>query len=133
MDRVTYEFESVPAGTVDFLSGKLPVYPPVRALATARDRLHEKNLFNQLGIDTAPFMAVDSLDDLQRAVAKIGLPAILKTRTLGYDGKGQQLCATLRNSSLLGKESTAPQPFWRDLFPLNERSLSSRSGAGWLS
>ncbi len=90
VDRVTYEFESVPAGAVEYLSGKLPVYPPPQALATARDRLHEKNLFNELGIDTAPFMAVDNLSDLQQAVAKIGLPAILKTRTLGYDGKGQQ-------------------------------------------
>ncbi|VAX04202.1 N5-carboxyaminoimidazole ribonucleotide synthase [hydrothermal vent metagenome] len=90
VDRVTYEFESVPAGTVAYLNGKLPVYPPPQALATARDRLHEKSLFNELGIDTAPFMAVDSLDDLQQAVAKMGLPAILKTRTLGYDGKGQQ-------------------------------------------
>ena len=98
VDRITYEFESVPTESVDFLSGKSPVYPPVRALATARDRLHEKNLFNQLGIDTAPFMAVDSLDDLQRAAAKIGLPAILKTRTLGYDGKGQQ---SLRDPSEL--------------------------------
>ena len=90
VDRVTYEFESVPAETVEFLNRKLPVYPPPQALATARDRLHEKNLFHELGIDTAPFMAVDSLDTLQQAVTKIGLPAILKTRTLGYDGKGQQ-------------------------------------------
>lgn len=94
VDRVTYEFESVPAVTVDYLSSKLPVYPPPLALATARDRLHEKTLFNELGIGTAPFMAVNNLDDLQQAVEQIGLPAILKTRTLGYDGKGQQL---LRN------------------------------------
>lgn len=90
VDRLTYEFENVPPGTLEFFRGKLPVYPPPQALATARDRLHEKNLFNQLGIDTAPFMAVESLQDLQQAVEKIGLPAILKTRTLGYDGKGQQ-------------------------------------------
>lgn len=90
VDRVTYEFESVPAATVEYLQDKVPVYPPPRALAIARDRLNEKTLCNQLGIETAPFMAVDSLADLQRAVAEIGLPAILKTRTLGYDGKGQQ-------------------------------------------
>jgi len=89
VDRVTYEFESVPAGAVGYLNDRLPVYPPPRALAIARDRLHEKNLFNALGIDTAPFVAVDSLADLQQAVAKTGLPAIIKTRTLGYDGKGQ--------------------------------------------
>lgn len=91
VDRVTYEFESVPAETVESLNGTLPVYPPPQALATARDRLHEKNLFNELGIETAPFIAVDSLDELRQAVTKIGLPAMLKSRTLGYDGKGQQL------------------------------------------
>ncbi|MCH9026541.1 MAG: 5-(carboxyamino)imidazole ribonucleotide synthase [Proteobacteria bacterium] len=90
-DTITYEFENVPAGSVEYLNGKLPVYPPPLALATARDRLNEKTLFNELGIDTAIFIPVDSLDDLQQAVAKTGLPAILKTRTLGYDGKGQQL------------------------------------------
>lgn len=90
-DTITYEFENVPAGSVEYLNGKLPVYPPPLALATARDRLNEKTLFNELGIDTAIFIPVDSLDDLQRAVAKTGRPAILKSRTLGYDGKGQQL------------------------------------------
>ena len=90
VDRVTYEFESVPAATVEYLEGKVPVYPPPRALAVARDRLHEKSLCNELGIETAPFMAVDGLEDLRQAVETIGLPAILKTRTLGYDGKGQQ-------------------------------------------
>ena len=91
VDRITYEFESVPAASVEYLNEKLPVYPPPQALAIARDRLHEKNLFNQMEIETAPFMVVESLDELQQAVAIIGLPAILKTRTLGYDGKGQQL------------------------------------------
>ncbi len=90
VDRVTYEFESVPAATVEYLEGKVPVYPPPRALAVARDRLHEKSLCNELGIETAPFMAVDGPEDLRQAVETIGLPAILKTRTLGYDGKGQQ-------------------------------------------
>ncbi len=90
VDVVTYEFESVPADSVAYLNEKLPVYPPPLALATARDRLLEKNLFNELGINTAAFVAVNSLADLEEAVAKIGLPAILKTRTLGYDGKGQQ-------------------------------------------
>lgn len=91
VDIVTYEFESVPAGAVEYLNNNLPVYPPPQALATARDRLHEKTMFNELGIQTAPSMAVDSLADLQLAETNIGLPAILKTRTLGYDGKGQQL------------------------------------------
>ena len=89
VDLVTYEFESVPAESVKYLSQHVPVYPPAQALATARDRINEKTLFNDLGIKTAEFFDLTSLDDLQQAVAKIGLPAIIKTRTEGYDGKMQ--------------------------------------------
>ncbi|MFP4164891.1 MAG: 5-(carboxyamino)imidazole ribonucleotide synthase [Chitinispirillaceae bacterium] len=88
-DVVTYEFENVPAESVRFLTGKVPIHPSQDALAFSRDRLTEKNLFRELGISTPEYAAVDSLDDLREAVSKIGLPAVLKTRTLGYDGKGQ--------------------------------------------
>ncbi|WP_456372998.1 5-(carboxyamino)imidazole ribonucleotide synthase [Thiolapillus sp.] len=90
-DLVTYEFESVPASAVEQLGAELPVYPPASALATARDRNNEKTLFRELGIETAPFAEVHDLASLQQAVNSLGLPAILKTRTLGYDGKGQQV------------------------------------------
>ncbi len=90
-DVITYEFENVPASAIAFLDGKIEVHPSEKALATARDRLNEKSLFKNLGIDTVPFATVDSLEELRAAVADIGLPAILKTRTLGYDGKGQAL------------------------------------------
>jgi 5-(carboxyamino)imidazole ribonucleotide synthase len=90
-DVVTYEFENVPAHAIAFLSKLIDVFPSDKALATARDRLNEKSLFKELAIDTVPFATVDSLDELQQAVEAIGLPAILKTRTLGYDGKGQVL------------------------------------------
>lgn len=85
----TYEFENLPAASVAHVAGHISVYPPVDALSVAQDRLREKHLFGELGIDTPAFAAVDSLADLQAAVATIGLPAVLKTRTLGYDGKGQ--------------------------------------------
>jgi len=88
-DVVTYEFENVPAHVAEFLSSHTKVYPPAKALAVAQDRLLEKNFFKDLGIGTAPFAAVDSLRDLQQAMANIGYPAILKSRRLGYDGKGQ--------------------------------------------
>ncbi|MFW5813260.1 MAG: 5-(carboxyamino)imidazole ribonucleotide synthase, partial [Fibrobacterota bacterium] len=88
-DVVTYEFENVPAESVRYLTGKVPVYPSPDALAVSRDRLLEKNMFRELGISTPEYAAVDSLEDLKEAVSKIGLPAVLKTRTLGYDGKGQ--------------------------------------------
>ncbi len=86
---VTYEFENVPAEAAAWLDAHTRVHPPVQALATARDRLHEKRLFNELGIGTAPFAAVDDVAGLERAIGEVGLPAVLKTRTLGYDGKGQ--------------------------------------------
>jgi len=88
-DVITYEFENVPAESVEYLSKNNTVFPPPLALATGRDRLKEKTLFNQLGIKTAPFANIDSLESLQSACSEIGLPAILKTRVEGYDGKGQ--------------------------------------------
>ena len=86
---VTYEFESVPVEAAEALAARVPVFPPPFALRVAQDRLAEKTCFRSLGIGTAPFEAVDSLEDLTRAVANLGLPAVLKTRRLGYDGKGQ--------------------------------------------
>ena len=89
IDVVTYEFESIPVETVKFVSERVRVFPPVKALETAQDRLFEKQLFQSLDIPTPRFCAIDSVDDLRRAVDQIGLPAVLKTRRLGYDGKGQ--------------------------------------------
>lgn len=88
-DVVTYEFENVPAHVAEYLASHTTVYPPAGALAVAQDRLLEKNFFRNLGIGTAPFAAIDSLDDLQAAMPELGYPAILKSRRLGYDGKGQ--------------------------------------------
>jgi 5-(carboxyamino)imidazole ribonucleotide synthase len=89
-DVVTYEFENVPAGAVEALqSAGAAVHPGPEALATAQDRLAEKTLFRELGIPTAPFAAVDDQASLDAALAEVGAPAILKTRRLGYDGKGQ--------------------------------------------
>jgi 5-(carboxyamino)imidazole ribonucleotide synthase len=88
-DVVTYEFENVPAKAVEFLTGKIDVYPPAQALAVAQDRLNEKTMFRELGIPTPEFAPIDSLEDLQQAMATIGYPAVLKTRREGYDGKGQ--------------------------------------------
>ncbi len=91
VDLVTFEFESVPAETVAFLSQFVPVYPSAEALRIARDRLFEKSMFRDLGIPTPAFADIQSQADLEAAVASIGLPAVLKTRTLGYDGKGQKV------------------------------------------
>ena len=91
VDLVTFEFESVPAETVAYLEQFVPVYPSANALRIARDRWFEKSMFKQLGIPTTEFADVLSQADLETAVQQIGLPAVLKTRTLGYDGKGQKV------------------------------------------
>ncbi|MRX27601.1 5-(carboxyamino)imidazole ribonucleotide synthase [Kangiella sp. HZ709] len=97
-DVVTYEFESIPVALVQELEKVKPVHPSSKALTLASDRLNEKNMFNQQGIETARFATVNSLEDLQKAVVEVGLPAILKTRRDGYDGKGQ---VVLRDESEL--------------------------------
>lgn len=89
VDVVTFDFENVPASSAAWLAERVPVFPNPGALATAQDRLSEKTLFAELGLATPAFAAVDSRADLDAAVAQVGLPAVLKTRRLGYDGKGQ--------------------------------------------
>jgi 5-(carboxyamino)imidazole ribonucleotide synthase len=86
---VTVDWENVPAASLQRLATRTRVAPPVLALATAQDRLLEKILFTKLGIPTNSSMAVDSLADLRQAATSIGLPGVLKTRRMGYDGKGQ--------------------------------------------
>ena len=85
VDLVTVESENIDAAVLQGLN----LFPNARAIGIAQDRLLEKQFFHDCGIDTAPFAAVDSLEDLQQAMAQLGLPAILKTRRMGYDGKGQ--------------------------------------------
>lgn len=88
-DVVTYEFESVPVLAAEAILQRTPVYPPPAALRVAQDRWLEKSCFRELGIGTAPFANITSLADLEHAVGELGVPAVLKTRRLGYDGKGQ--------------------------------------------
>ena len=85
----TYEFENIPVETVTFLSKRIPVRPGIAALACAQDRLNEKRLARELGAMTADFASVDCLEDLVAALEHFGVPAVLKTRRFGYDGKGQ--------------------------------------------
>ncbi|WP_319412928.1 5-(carboxyamino)imidazole ribonucleotide synthase [uncultured Cohaesibacter sp.] len=89
VERVTYEFENIPAATVEFLKKRLPVLPNDNVLKTSQDRLTEKSFFKSLNIQTANFHDVTSQESLLEAVETVGLPAMLKTRRFGYDGKGQ--------------------------------------------
>ena len=89
VDVITYEFENIPTSALDLLEALAPIHPGRQALATSQDRLTEKAFLQDLGLQTAPFADVANTDDLERALAQIGTPAILKTGRLGYDGKGQ--------------------------------------------
>lgn len=89
IDVATFDFENVPAESAEWLAQRVPVFPSPRALAVAQDRFVEKSLFRDLGIPIGEFATVDTREQLDAATAKIGLPCILKTRRLGYDGKGQ--------------------------------------------
>jgi len=91
VDLVTYEFENVPVAALHEMAAARPCFPPVDALRVSQDRILEKELFGRLGIPTPPYRAVDSLADLEAAVAALGLPCVLKTRRLGYDGRGQRV------------------------------------------
>ncbi len=89
VDVVTFDFENVPAASAHWLAERKPVFPNPAALAVAQDRLSEKTLFRELGIPLPPFADIRSRDELAAKVAEFGAPCILKTRRLGYDGKGQ--------------------------------------------
>ncbi|HZP81272.1 MAG TPA: 5-(carboxyamino)imidazole ribonucleotide synthase [Chthonomonadaceae bacterium] len=99
LEVVTYEFENVPAPSVRDLARRVPVSPPPEALETAQDRLSEKTLFQRLGIPVPPFAPVETQADLEQALARIGLPAVLKTRRFGYDGKGQRALRAAEEAS----------------------------------
>lgn len=90
IDVATYEFENIPAKTVEFLNTIVPVRPGAKALACAQDRINEKTLARELGAMTADFATIGSLADLQAVLDRgFAIPSVLKTRRMGYDGKGQ--------------------------------------------
>jgi 5-(carboxyamino)imidazole ribonucleotide synthase len=123
LDLVTYEFENVPAASARFLANRIPVYPPPEALAAAQDRLTEKTLFRRLGIPVPDFAPANTLPELESALKEVGLPAVLKTRRLGYDGKGQFM---LRQREDLKRawEAMGGSPFLLEGFISFERELS---------
>ncbi|MGQ0530129.1 MAG: 5-(carboxyamino)imidazole ribonucleotide synthase [Panacagrimonas sp.] len=122
-ELATYEFENVPSAVADFVSARVPLYPPPRALAAGQDRLGEKKLFDSLGIPVPRYMPVATREALSFAVNSIGLPAVLKTRRMGYDGKGQ---AVLRKAEDLDPiwERLAGQPLILEAFVPFQREIS---------
>jgi 5-(carboxyamino)imidazole ribonucleotide synthase len=105
VDVITYEFENIPSSTALILSARRPVLPDPKVLETTQDRLAEKDFVTSLGIATARYADVSSAQDLKAAMARIGLPAVLKTRRFGYDGKGQAVV----------RAGDDPEAVWTDL------------------
>lgn len=99
VDVITYEFENIPTAALDALEALRPIRPNRRALAISQDRILEKDFLTGLGLTCAPYAGVNSLADLESAIAQIGAPAILKTTRLGYDGKGQARIKTPEDAS----------------------------------
>ena len=106
-DVLTYEFENVPVDALAEVAGLVPIYPPLDALRQAQDRLAEKRLFEALGIPTAAYRAVASAADLEAAARSLRLPLVVKTRRMGYDGKGQAILS----------DAGAAGGVWRKLGP----------------
>jgi 5-(carboxyamino)imidazole ribonucleotide synthase len=123
VDLATYEFENVPAHTAEFVSGRIPLLPAPVALAVGQDRLAEKQLFDSLGVPVPRYMPVAARAALDIAAKNVGLPAVLKTRRLGYDGKGQ---AVLRSMDDLDGAwaKLGSQPLILEAFVPFERELS---------
>jgi len=120
---VTFEFENVPAATARYLAARVPVLPNPDALEVAQDRLAEKELITRLGIPVAPYAEVNELAGIYSAMAKTGRPAVLKTRRLGYDGKGQ---AVIRagDDPVTAWRAIGEQPALLEAFVAFEREVS---------
>ena len=134
LELVTYECENVPVEAARFLAERVPVYPPPAALEAAQDRLAEKDLFRKLGIATTEFAPVSNPAELDAAVKTIGLPAVLKTSRMGYDGKGQWLLRTAADVAKAKSELPSAKlilerfvPFTRELSVLAVRSRNGES------
>jgi 5-(carboxyamino)imidazole ribonucleotide synthase len=120
---VTFEFENVPAATAHFLAERVPVYPNPHALEVAQDRLAEKRLMTELGIPVAPYTEVGALPGIYSAMAKAGRPAVLKTRRMGYDGKGQAIIRA-GDDPVTAWRAIGEQPAILEAFVAFEREVS---------
>jgi len=134
VDLLTYDVENVPVEALAGIPKDKPFLPPIAALAAGQDRLSEKTLFNQLKIPTTRFQAVETMPELEEAIHDIGYPAVLKTRRLGYDGRGQRV---IRSPAELGSSfnarSGAPLileefvPFEREVSLIGVRNLKGET------
>lgn len=131
-DVITYEFENVPVAAAEWLAQRRPVHPKPRALEVSQERVAEKRFFQSLGIPTAPFHEVSDRASFDAALAEIALPAVLKTRQFGYDGKGQMLIRTPEDAEIAW-QTLGGRPLILEGFVPFDRELSIiavRSAAG---
>jgi 5-(carboxyamino)imidazole ribonucleotide synthase len=133
VDVITYEFENVPASAALVLSARRPVLPDRKILETTQDRLAEKDFVTRLGIGTAPYADVSTVAGLREAIVRIGLPAVIKTRRFGYDGKGQAIIRAgddvARIWNELGTKSAILEafiPFEREISVIAARSVDGK-------
>jgi 5-(carboxyamino)imidazole ribonucleotide synthase len=132
-DVVTYEFENVPVGSARFLAERVDVLPPPQALEVAQDRLLEKALFEEAELTVAPYAAVATREELGEALDMLGVPSVLKTRRLGYDGKGQARLTSVEEADdawfAVGEAPSLLEslvPFDRELSILGARGRDER-------
>jgi len=123
VEVITFEFENVPVDSAYYLAQRHPLYPPARALEVSQDRLQEKILFRRLGIPTPDFLPIESRNDLTQGLRSMGLPAVLKTRRFGYDGKGQFVLRK-RGDSARAWEALGGVPLLLEAFVPFRRELS---------
>ncbi|RUT94996.1 5-(carboxyamino)imidazole ribonucleotide synthase [Mesorhizobium sp. USDA-HM6] len=128
---VTYEFENVPVSAAEVLAAKVPVYPPARALEVAQDRVTEKSFLNGIGIPTAEFCPVDNDEQLTVALKKFNGSGVLKTRRLGYDGKGQRVFRNMETGGFAGTcEAMGNVPLILESLVAFEREISVIAARG---
>ena len=134
LDVITYESENVPLDAARFLAEHVAIQPPLTALEAAQDRLNEKLAFAELGIPTAAYAQVDTFEQLEAAAARVGYPAVLKTRRMGYDGKGQfvlrrpdELALAWERLGASGLILEALVPFDRELSIIGVRGASGET------
>jgi 5-(carboxyamino)imidazole ribonucleotide synthase len=129
VDVVTFEFENVPAAALETLAARVPCRPGPGALAVAQDRLAEKRFLEAAGVPVAPWRAVADAASLRAALAEIGLPAVLKTTRLGYDGRGQAVLRSAEDAEAAFAR-LSPKPLVLEAFVPFERELSAIAARG---
>lgn len=131
-DLLTFDWENISVESLQALGRSVRIAPSLKALATARDRIKEKQLFDRLGIPTTRYAAVDNPRSLDRALREIGLPGVLKTRSLGYDGKGQAVVRSVDEAHAALEALQGAALIYEEFIPFNFEvsAIGARSRRG---